>query len=605
MQQAATIGLVYRKALKISQHALTQTTTGHVVNLVSNDAERFIMAAIMLPWLFIAPLQLSVVTWLVYSKVGWPSLLATALLILLVPVQLRIGKYIGYLRRETSKLTDERVKTMKELISGMRVVKMQGWEGPFGVKVDALRAKELSYIQITNMIKGCNMAMSFITPALLAAVVFIPYAQTVGSLNAAMVFSTMSYFIAVRVNVTIFFAFGIQARAELWVVFERLQNFLLLEEKEPVLQNGSGSSASTLTCTTVTSNTINTNGTESPLQPVVQMVGFECAWDKSRAVLNDVTFALNRGELLGVVGPVGAGKSTLLAAILGEVPASKGILSVNGRVAYSSQESWILGETVRSNILFGTKLNVARYEEVVRACQLDTDLDAFPDGDLTEIGDRGITLSGGQRARISLARAAYAEADVYLLDDPLSAVDATVGKQLVEQCIVGLLVGRGAAVVLVTHQLQFLNHVDRVLMLDPAGRVDGLGTVAALEAAGKTFESARAVEGADGEGKRDAIAGDPKTDVDDEPNRTSKTHTDGGCSTGDDDGTIQSKQTGKETKKRSSLHQAEGRQDGVVTMSTYSRYMKSGASMFTGWYGARFPTEIYTRGCHWIPRMFA
>ena len=534
-----------------------------------------------------------------------------------MPLQLKVGKYISYLRRETAKLTDERIKTMKELIAGMRVVKMQGWEEPFSKKVDQLRVQELSYIRTTSFIKGANMVLSFITPAVLAAVVFIPYAQTKGTLTAPIVFTTMSYFVAVRVNVTIFFAFGIQAAAELQVVFERLTKFMMLAEKEPVVKSGvamvargsgvggEGGPGGTVGSTPAAATAV-----------VVRLENFACAWDESKAILQNVTVDVAAGEVLGVVGPVGAGKSTLLAAILGEVPGTEGSVAVNGRSAYTSQESWILGETVRSNILFGLPMDVGRYEETIRACQLVTDLEAFPDGDLTEIGDRGITLSGGQKARISLARAVFADADIYLLDDPLSAVDATVGKLLVEECICGLLVGkRGASVILVTHQLQFLHRVDRVLMLDANGAVEGLGTVEELERLGKSFESARVgvsspstpteavsedeapcevdAEGAGGGGGGTATAAAAaaaalvsKPGGGGAGGTTTKALTTGGTEPASTtDGSASSAEAAalgsdkpQSNQGRSSVRTVEGMKEGVVTSDTYVRYMKSGAS---------------------------
>ncbi|XP_018534344.1 ATP-binding cassette sub-family C member 4 isoform X1 [Lates calcarifer] len=168
--------------------------------------------------------------------------------------------------------------------------------------------------------------------------------------------------------------------------------------------------------------------------------------------LEKVSVTVKSQQLLTVIGPVGAGKSSLLSAILGELPCDTGTMKVKGQLTYASQQPWVFPGTIRSNILFGRELNLQRYERVIRACALKKDLELLPYGDLTLIGDRGATLSGGQKARLNLARAVYQEADIYLLDDPLSAVDAEVGKHLFEQCICGLL--RNKCRILVTHQLQ-------------------------------------------------------------------------------------------------------------------------------------------------------
>ncbi|XP_018534346.1 ATP-binding cassette sub-family C member 4 isoform X2 [Lates calcarifer] len=151
--------------------------------------------------------------------------------------------------------------------------------------------------------------------------------------------------------------------------------------------------------------------------------------------LEKVSVTVKSQQLLTVIGPVGAGKSSLLSAILGELPCDTGTMKVKGQLTYASQQPWVFPGTIRSNILFGRELNLQRYERVIRACALKKDLELLPYGDLTLIGDRGATLSGGQKARLNLARAVYQEADIYLLDDPLSAVDAEVGKHLFEQVI--------------------------------------------------------------------------------------------------------------------------------------------------------------------------
>ncbi|XP_070223159.1 ATP-binding cassette sub-family C member 4-like [Bos mutus] len=168
---------------------------------------------------------------------------------------------------------------------------------------------------------------------------------------------------------------------------------------------------------------------------IVDVQAFTASWEKASETptLQGLSFTVRPGELLAVVGPVGAGKSSLLNALLGELPPSQGQVSMHGRIAYVSQQPWVFPGTVKSNILFGKKYKEDRYEEVIRACALEEDLQLLEEGDLTEIGERGTPLSEGQKARVSLARAVYQDADIYLLDDPLSAVDAVVSRHLFEQ----------------------------------------------------------------------------------------------------------------------------------------------------------------------------
>lgn len=183
-----------------------------------------------------------------------------------------------------------------------------------------------------------------------------------------------------------------------------------------------------------------------------------------KSVLHNISFVVRKGKVLGICGNVGSGKSSLISALLGQMQLQKGVVAVNGPLAYVSQQAWIFHGNVRENILFGEKYNHQRYQHTVHVCGLQKDLNSLPYGDLTEIGERGVNLSGGQRQRISLARAVYANRQLYLLDDPLSAVDAHVGKHVFEECIKKTL--KGKTVVLVTHQLQFLESCDEVILLE-------------------------------------------------------------------------------------------------------------------------------------------
>jgi ATP-binding cassette subfamily C (CFTR/MRP) protein 4 len=181
-------------------------------------------------------------------------------------------------------------------------------------------------------------------------------------------------------------------------------------------------------------------------------------------ILNNISFDVNPGELTVIIGSVGSGKTAVLMSILNELKTSGGRISVSGRLGYASQESWIFGGTVRENILFGHKYDDRKYREVVHVCALEEDLKQLEAGDQTVVGERGVTLSGGQRARVSLARTLYSGADCYLLDDPLSAVDSSVAKHIFEKCIKGYL--RRNCVVLVTHQLQFIKAAQQILVLN-------------------------------------------------------------------------------------------------------------------------------------------
>ena len=201
-------------------------------------------------------------------------------------------------------------------------------------------------------------------------------------------------------------------------------------------------------------------------EPYVSISEASCSWNQDilSNTLSNITFDVYNGKLLAITGAVGSGKSSLLTAILGELPLYRGSVSYHGKIAYVPQIPWVFSGTIRENILFGLPFNEERFQQVVQICELTKDLTNFTNGDLTEIGQRGVTLSGGQKARVGLARAVYSEADIYLLDDPLSAVDTKVGRRLFESCILGHLSGRIR--LLVTHQLQYLKDVDRAVVME-------------------------------------------------------------------------------------------------------------------------------------------
>ncbi|XP_068840811.1 ATP-binding cassette sub-family C member 4 isoform X2 [Capricornis sumatraensis] len=463
--RVAMCHMIYRKALRLSNSAMGKTTTGQIVNLLSNDVNKFDQVTIFLHFLWAGPLQAIVVTALLWMEIGISCLAGMAVLIILLPLQSCIGKLFSSLRSKTAAFTDTRIRTMNEVITGIRIIKMYAWEKSFADLITNLRRKEISKILRSSYLRGMNLASFFVASKIIVFVTFTTYVLLGNVITASRVFVAVSLYGAVRLTVTLFFPSAVEKVSEAFVSIRRIKNFLLLDE------------------ITQLHSQLPSDG-----KMIVNVEDFTAFWDKASdtPTLQGLSFTVRPGELLAVVGPVGAGKSSLLSAVLGELPPSQGQVRVHGRIAYVSQQPWVFSGTVRSNILFGKKYEKERYEKVIKACALKKDLQLLEDGDLTMIGDRGTTLSGGQKARVNLARAVYQDADIYLLDDPLSAVDAEVSRHLFELCICQAL--HEKIRILVTHQLQYLKAASQILILKD-GKMVQKGTYTEFLKSGIDFGS--------------------------------------------------------------------------------------------------------------------
>ncbi|XP_077399671.1 ATP-binding cassette sub-family C member 4-like isoform X2 [Vanacampus margaritifer] len=458
--RVAVCHVIYCKALRLSSQAMGQTTTGQIVNLLSNDINRFDEVTLNLHYLWVGPLQAVVIIVFLWYEIGPSCLAGVAVLVLMLPVQTWFGKLFGIFRSKTAVLTDSRIRIMNEVVSGIRIIKMYAWEIPFSALVTESRRKEINQIMKSSYLRGLNMASFFASSKIVVFVTFAVYVALGNSISASRVFVTVSLYGAIKLTVTLFFPLAIEKLSETIVSIRRIKNFLLLDE---------------MNRRKLTLEEKNPN--------MIEMTRLTCYWDKflDSPSLQNISLTVKPHQLLAVIGPVGSGKSSLLSAILGELSQDSGTMAVRGQLNYAAQQPWVFPGTIRSNILFGRVLDPHKYARVLKACALKKDLELLPDGDLTLIGDKGGTLSGGQKARINLARAVYEEADIYLLDDPLSAVDAEVGKFLFETCICGLL--KNKCRILVTHQLQNLWTVDQIVVVKE-GRIMAQGTYSELQNSG-------------------------------------------------------------------------------------------------------------------------
>lgn len=286
------------------------------------------------------------------------------------------------------------------------------------------------------------------------------YVLTENALQAQFVYVVASFYGTLRQPVTIHVPRCIVVIAELRVSLKRIQTFLLCDEIPSLSAPDVGELK------------------DGNAGIVMNKVFVKYSAQEKDEALQDITLKIDSPELVAVIGPVGGGKTTLFLTLLREIPIANGNLSIRGSFSYAAQEPWLFTASIRQNILFGQSMDMARYEDVVRVCSLEKDFALLQHGDLTLVGEKGVMLSGGQKARVSLARAIYKNADIYLLDDPLSAVDAHVGKEIFNNCITGYL--KHKCVVLITHQIQYLSNVDTIFLIEN-GSISTSGTLAEVK----------------------------------------------------------------------------------------------------------------------------
>ncbi|KAK6644533.1 hypothetical protein RUM43_000800 [Polyplax serrata] len=481
--RVASCSLIYRKALRLSRTALGETTVGQVVNLLSNDVNRFDVALIFLHYLWIAPVETIIVTYFMYEVVGWATFLGVLFLLMLIPLQGLLGKKMSMYRLRTAFRTDERVRLMNEIINGIQVIKMYTWEFPFAALVSKARAKEMREIKGSAYGRGILLSFIIFSTRCSIFLTLVAYALSGDTvITAEKIFVLASFYNILRQTMTVFFPAGITQLAEALISVKRIQDFMLFEENVQTIRFSKDD------------NLVNGLTPKSP-SIEVRFENVTAKWkvDHQEPTLNNVTTTVPPNRLIALIGPIGSGKSSFLQAILKELPPQTGNVIVNGSISYASQEPWLFVGSIRQNILFGQEYNKQRYQQVVQVCALKRDFELLPYGDKTLIGERGISLSGGQRARINLARAVYKEADIYLLDDPLSAVDTHVGKHLFDDCIAGYL--KTKTVILATHQLQYLRSVDNILIFSN-GRIEAEGSFKELQKSGLDF--AKLLQATDG-----------------------------------------------------------------------------------------------------------
>ncbi|XP_075279640.1 ATP-binding cassette sub-family C member 2 [Opisthocomus hoazin] len=456
--RASLIAAIYKKALTMSSATRKESTVGETVNLMSADAQRFMDMASFVHQLWSSPLQIILSIVFLWGELG-PSVLAgIAVMVLLIPINALLVAKAKTIQVKNMKNKDERMKIMSEILNGIKILKFFAWEPSFEKRVNEIRAHELKDLLNFSYLQSISIFVFTCAPFLVSLASFAVYVLVDENniLDAQKAFTAISLFNVLRFPMAML-PLVISSLVQTSVSTKRLECYLGGEDLE--------------------TSAIHHN----PIpDSAVHFSEATFAWEQDgNAAISDVNLDIAPGSLVAVVGAVGSGKSSLVSAMLGEMENIKGHINIQGSLAYVPQQAWIQNATLKDNILFGSELDEARYQQVIKACALLPDLELLPAGDQTEIGEKGINLSGGQKQRVSLARAVYSDADIYILDDPLSAVDAHVGKYLFDHVLgpKGLLQKKTR--ILVTHSISFLPQVDNIVVL-VAGALSEHGSYSTL-----------------------------------------------------------------------------------------------------------------------------
>ncbi|XP_070120378.1 cystic fibrosis transmembrane conductance regulator isoform X2 [Equus przewalskii] len=433
----AMFSLIYKKTLKLSSRVLDKISIGQLVSLLSNNLNKFDEGLALAHFVWIAPLQVTLLMGLLWDLLQASAFCGLAFLIVLALFQAGLGRMMMKYRDQRAGKINERLVITSEMIENIQSVKAYCWEEAMEKMIENLRQTELKLTRKAAYVRYFNSSAFFFSGFFVVFLSVLPYALIKG-IVLRRIFTTISFCIVLRMAVTRQFPWAVQTWYDSLGAINKIQGFGELFEKAK--QNNDRKIS---------------NGDNSLFFSNFSLLG--------TPVLKDISFKIERGQLLAVAGSTGAGKTSLLMMIMGELEPSEGKIKHSGRISFCSQFSWIMPGTIKENIIFGVSYDEYRYRSVIKACQLEEDISKFAEKDNIVLGEGGIQLSGGQRARISLARAVYKDADLYLLDSPFGYLDVLTEKEIFESCVCKLMANKTR--ILVTSKMEHLKKADKILIL--------------------------------------------------------------------------------------------------------------------------------------------
>jgi len=483
--QNALINLIFNKITKLSTHSLTKISTGKLLNLCTNGVNVFEQVGMYAANVIVSIFAIIGAGALLWQYFGVFALIGVGYIVFWYPFQELIIKISLKARNQTNAAASNRIRVTSETIEAIRLLKMYTWELKFRDKIAALRKVELKMLKNSSVTLAFTRGIAFSTQVCSTFLMIMAYYVSGHTLETGEVFS--AYFIIgyLRLYCSYMFSLGMNFLTDARILIKNIEEVLDAPE-------------------------IGDAAFEAPVDPknAIEFENFTGTWNKKEpemtptsihtsSTLTNINLRIKRGSLNALVGAVGSGKTSLMMTLTGEMPETSGTLRYTGSIAIVEQEPTIFAGTFRENVTFGKPYDEEFYKKVVKACNLESDLKLFPQGDLSEIGEKGNNLSGGQKARLSLCRAVYSQADIYILDDPLSAVDPKVARSIYENAIEKVL--KGKTILLTTHQVDFARSCENIIIMED-GKVLGNGTYDELKEQGvdvdKVFgnKNSRAVE---------------------------------------------------------------------------------------------------------------
>ncbi|XP_010269959.1 PREDICTED: putative ABC transporter C family member 15 isoform X2 [Nelumbo nucifera] len=450
--RTALISQIYKKGLHLSSQSRQSHTSGEIINYISVDIQRITDFIWYVNTIWMLPIQISLAMYILNMNLGTGSLAALAATAIVMSCNIPITRIQKRFQSKIMDSKDDRMKATSEVLRNMKTLKLQAWDTRYLHKLESLRKIEYNWLWKSLRLSAITAFIFWGSPTFISVTTFGACILLGIPLTAGRVLSALATFRILQdpiFNLPDLLSVIAQAK----VSVDRVASYLQEDEIQ-------------------TDAVVFSPKDESGLEIEIKTGKFSWNPESKSPTLEGINLKVKRGMKVAICGTVGSGKSSLLSCILGEIPKLSGTVKISGTKAYVPQSPWILTGNVRENILFGNPYESAMYNRTIEACALMKDFELFSCGDLTEIGERGINMSGGQKQRIQIARAVYQDADIYLLDDPFSAVDAHTGTKLFQDCLMGIL--KDKTILYVTHQVEFLPAADLILVMQN-GRITQAG----------------------------------------------------------------------------------------------------------------------------------